>query len=52
LKLLRKDEYVEKRPDEIIKSIESGDSLSVKNNANWCNKIARYMAYCLDGGLM
>lgn len=51
LKLVSKQE-ADKDPAEIVKNFEKGESLSAKNNIAWCNKIARYMAYCLDGGLL
>lgn len=51
LKLVRKDEYLEKSPEDIVKSFEEV-SFHVKNNINWTKKIARYLAHSLNGGLL
>lgn len=51
MKLVRKDEYIEKSPSEIVKSFEEV-SFHVKNNSNWTQKIARYMSHILNGGLL
>lgn len=51
LKLVKKNEYIDKSPSEIVKSFEA-ESIKAKNNGNWTAKIARYLAHCLDGGLL
>eukprot|EP00347_Sterkiella_histriomuscorum_P016136 403354352 len=51
MKLVRKDEYVERSPAEIVKNFEEV-SFHVKNNTNWTEKIARYLAHVMNGGLL
>lgn len=51
MKLIRKDEYIEKVPADIVRNFEEV-SFHVKNNINWTSKIARYLSHCIDGGLL
>lgn len=44
------NEYNEKNPVDIVKSFEEV-SFHVKNNVYWTEKIARYLAHCINGGL-
>ena len=52
MKLVRKEDLVDKSPADIVRSFEQSSSFSVKNNINWTSKIARYLAHCIDGGIL
>ena len=45
----------EKKPKDIVKEIErifNDQHLTELTRAKWLSKVARYLAYCLDGGLL
>lgn len=35
-----------------MQAYEKNESIGTENNAQWTSKIARYMAYCVDGGFL
>ena len=51
-KLIKKGEYQDKKPSQFVSDFESSESLHQKINVSWSVKIARYLAYCFDGGLL
>ncbi len=51
MKLVRKDQLEDKEPERIVHSFEQG-ALEATYNTNWQTKIARYLAYILDGGIL
>lgn len=51
LKLVRKEDFIEKPPVEIVRAFEEA-SFHVKNKIYWSEKIARYLAHCMNGGLL
>ncbi|CDW74435.1 arm repeat protein [Stylonychia lemnae] len=51
MKLVRKDEYIEKPPGVIVSNFEEV-SFRAKDNSNWTQKIARYLSHILNGGLL
>ncbi len=51
MKLVRKEDYLEESPHEIVMSYEE-ISFHVKNKIYWTEKIARYLSHCMNGGLL
>jgi hypothetical protein len=50
--LMRKDDYLEMPPDRIVDQYQLREGNLTEQDPVWRAKIARYLAYCIDGGLL